>query len=197
MAKIQSIDELRRLYAKPNTRVVKKALTCLDCHHIRFIEHSPFLTISSASANGEGDVSPRGEGRGFVKVLDQTTLAIPDRPGNNRLDTLSNIIENAEVGLMFLIPGIGEVLRVNGTAEVRDDPTLVQRFSIDEKLPKTAIVVAVREAYLHCPKALMRSGLWESSAKTARSVFPSLNKMLHDQTGEGDVRETQQAMEAR
>jgi uncharacterized protein len=183
MARIASLEQLRTLYQPPMERAVKKELKHLDRHHKRFVELSPFLAISSTGADGRGDVSPRGEHPGFVHALDDVRLAIPDRPGNNRLDTLTNIIANPAVGLMFMLPGVNEVLRVNGEAELRDDADLLARFVVNGRPPKLAILVHVKEAYLHCPKAMMRSGLWEERTKVARSVLPSLGEMIADQMG--------------
>jgi PPOX class probable FMN-dependent enzyme len=183
MARITTVDELRQRYEAPMERAVKKELTWLHKHHKRFIELSPFVAISSTGADGRGDVSPRGEKPGFVHTLDDRTLAIPDRPGNNRIDTLSNIVANPNVGLLFLLPGVNEILRVNGEAELRDDAELLARFVVNGKAPKLAILVSVREAYLHCAKALMRSALWDVRAQVPRSVLPSMSEMLHDQIG--------------
>lgn len=186
MARITTLEDLRTLYKPPMERAVRKQLPALDRHCRRFIELSPFVVVSSTGADGRGDVSPRGEGAGFVAVLDDVTIAIPDRPGNNRLDTLTNVIANPQVGLMFMIPGVNEVLRVNGSAELRDDPDLTGRFVVQERAPKLVILVHVSEAYLHCPKALMRSSLWDSSAQVERSVLPSLSEMLRDQIAPGE-----------
>lgn len=194
MARITTLDALRTLYRSPHERAVQKDIGRLDRHCLRFLELSPFLAISSTGADGRGDVSPRGEHPGFVKALDEHRLAIPDRPGNNRLDTLSNIIANPEVGLMFMIPGVNEMLRVNGSAELRDDEDLKAEFVVDGRPPKLVIVVNITEAYLHCPKALMRSALWDERAKVARSVMPSLGEMIAEQIGQGAPAETNEAM---
>lgn len=183
MATITDLDALRRVYKTAHPRAVAKELSHLDAHCKRYIGLSPFLLIGSAGHPGDfGDVSPRGEDPGFVAVLDDKTLAIPDRPGNNRLDTLENIIDNPEVGLLFLIPGVDETLRISGRAELRDDPELLERFRIKDRLPATVMVVTVRRAYLHCAKALMRSKLWDPSARIERSELPTMNQMIADQT---------------
>ena len=197
MARITSVEELRRRYGTPHERAVLKETDRLHRHHKRYIELSPFLAISSTGADGRGDVSPRGEKPGFVHVLDDVTLAIPDRPGNNRLDTLTNIIGNGNVGLMFLLPGVNEILRVNGEAELRDDAELMARFVVDGKPPRLVIVVHVREAYLHCAKALMRSALWDERSRNPRSVLPSMGEMLHDQIGARVAPESEEAAVAR
>ena len=158
---------------------------------------SPFLAISSTGADGEADVSPRGEKPGFVHAIDDKTLAIPDRPGNNRLDTLTNLVNHPNVGLMFLLPGVNEILRVNGAAELRDDPELMQRFVVNGKPPRLVILVHVHQAYLHCAKALMRSALWDERSKRPRSVLPSMGEMLRDQIGPQVEAESEEAAVAR
>ena len=183
MARITSTDELRDRYGFPHDRAVLKETTALHPHHIRFIGLSPFMAISSTGPDGRGDVSPRGEAPGFVQVLDDKTLIIPDRPGNNRLDTLSNIIENPNIGLMFLLPGVNEILRVNGKAALHDDAELMERFRVKGKLPRLVVLVKVEQAYLHCAKALMRSELWSETAKVPRGTMPSMGQMLYDQIG--------------
>ena len=197
MARITTADQLRALYGVPMERAVQKELTYLHGHHRRYIELSPFLAISSTGADGYGDVSPRGEKPGFVHVLDDKTLAIPDRPGNNRLDTLTNIVSHPDVGLMFLVPGVNEILRVNGEAELRDDADLEARFVVNAKPPRLVILVRVRQAYLHCAKALMRSALWEESSKVPRTALPSMGEMLRDQIGPHIEAESAAAAQAR
>ena len=198
MSRITSVEQLRRLYPPAHDRAVRKELGHLDRHHRRFIALSPFLAISSTGADGHADVSPRGETAGFVSVADDRTLLIPDRPGNNRLDTLSNIVANPAVGLMFLVPGVNEILRVNGRAELHDDSGLAEQFLIRGKAPKLVIKVAVAQAYLHCAKALMRSALWDAASRVDRRQLPTMGEMLADQCGEpaGPV-ETEAEMLAR
>lgn len=197
MGRITSVDVLRERYGVPSERAVLKEATSLQRWHKRFIELSPFLAISSTGKDGRGDVSPRGEKPGFVQVLDDHTLAIPDRPGNNRIDTLTNIVTNPNVGLLFLLPGVNEILRVNGAAELRDDPELMERFTVNGKPPRLVVVVRVQEAYLHCAKALMRSSLWKPEAINPRSVMPSMGEMLHDQIGERVAPESEEIAVAR
>jgi len=194
MGKVDSEAALRAIYKPAAGRAVDKVLTRLETHCRRFIGLSPFLVISSQGPDGLADVSPKGDAPGFVQVLDDCTVAIPDRPGNNRLDTFSNLIANPAVGLLFLIPGVDEILRINGTAEIRDDDDLRQCFDVDGKLPATVLVVTVREAYLHCAKALMRSRLWDPDAKVPRSVLPSMGQMLKDQIGHNEAAEDQDVM---
>jgi uncharacterized protein len=197
MGRIATVEQLRSKYGNPGPRAVLKEATRLHRHHIRFIEMSPFLAISSTGKDGRGDVSPRGEKPGFVHVIDDETIAIPDRPGNNRLDTLTNIVTNPNVGLLFLLPGVNEIMRVNGAAELRDDPDLMQRFTVNGKPPRLVILVKVQEAYLHCAKALMRSALWNPETIVPRSVLPSMGEMLRDQIGPDIEIETAEAAFAR
>ncbi len=194
MARITTVEQLRTRYGQPHERAVLKETDRLHRHHVRFIELSPFLAISSTGADGRGDVSPRGEKPGFVQVIDDVALAIPDRPGNNRLDTLTNIVTRPNVGLMFLLPGVNEVLRVNGEAELRDDADLMGRFVVNGKPPRLVIVVNVKQAYLHCAKALMRSSLWDERLKVARGVLPSMGEMLNDQIGSAVALEPEAVM---
>lgn len=197
MAAIRSIDALRSRYGRPSERAVRKQLDRLDAHCRRFVELSPFVLLASSARTGQADVSPRGGAPGFVQVLDDRTLAIPDSPGNNRLDSLSNIVENPEVALLFLVPGVDEVMRVNGTAEVLDDETLRAGLAARGRAPATVIRVAVRDTYLHCAKAVMRARLWHEDAKVERSTLPSLGQMLKDQIGSTAPAETQEEMVAR
>ena len=181
MSKISTKDELRSHYKMPKSRPVEKQLGHIDPHDQRFIELSPFMIIASSNADGRADASPRGEYPGFVHVIDTHTLAIPDRPGNNRLDTMENLLENPEIGLIFLIPGVNETLRINGTAEIRDDDDLRTHFEVSGKRPATVIVVHVRETFLHCAKALMRSRIWEDNAKHSERPLPTMGEMIRDQ----------------
>ncbi len=193
MARITTLAQLRNIYGAPHERAVLKETDRLHAHHIRFVELSPFLAISSTGSDGHGDVSPRGEKPGFVHVLDDVTLAIPDRPGNNRIDTLGNIVTHPNVGLMFMLPGVNEILRVNGEAELRDDKDLMQRFVVNGKPPRLVIQVNVRQAYLHCAKALMRSALWDPATRNPRTVLPSMGEMLRDQIGQQIPLESEEA----
>lgn len=190
---IATEDELRTRYGTVSKLAADKQLDRLDRHARRFIELSPFLVISSHGADGLGDVSPKGDAPGFVLVLDDRTLLIPDRPGNNRLDTLSNLMTNDGVGLLFLVPGVCETLRVNGRARVVADEDVLAPTAVRGRLPATGILVAVEEVYLHCAKALVRSKLWEDDHKVERKALPSLGQMIADQVagidaGEADAR---------
>jgi PPOX class probable FMN-dependent enzyme len=182
MANTPMQDALDQLYKAPHPFVVAKALDRIDPHGRRFISLSPFLVIGSVAETGP-DVSPRGGGPGFVKVAeDGRSLLIPDRPGNNRLDTLKNIASGAgEVGLMFMIPGVDDIYRVNGIADLVVDEALSGEFTEFGKTPKALLRVAVREAFLHCPKALMRADLWGDAHRVDRATLPSLSEMVSDQ----------------
>jgi PPOX class probable FMN-dependent enzyme len=173
---------LRSLYPATHALAAQKSLGALDPHTVEFIRRSPFLTIGTQNREGRADVSPRGDPAGFVQVLDDRTLAIPDRPGNNRLDTLANILANPNVGLLFMVPGFDDTLRVNGTARLSTDPDLLARMQVNDRTPILAIVVSVNEVFLHCAKAFRRSRLWDPEARQDRKEMPSLLKMILDQT---------------
>jgi PPOX class probable FMN-dependent enzyme len=172
--------DLRECYPAPLERSLRKSLSKLDAHMRHFISLSPFLCLGT-SGEGGGDVTPRGDSPGFVQVLDDRTLLIPDWQGNNRLDSLSNIVTNPSVGLLFMIPGVNETLRINGVAEISMEPALVERWTVNGKHPRSAMRVTVREAYLHCAKALMRSKLWEDDYRVERTELPTYAQMLKDQ----------------
>jgi PPOX class probable FMN-dependent enzyme len=181
MAKIADLETLRGLYRKPSDVVIAKQIDRLDPHCRAFIALSPFVAVATQGPDGLGDVTPRGDPPGFVAVLDEQTLALPDRPGNKRLDTLSNVIANPGVGLLFLIPGFDDTLRVNGIAEIRDDDDLRARFEMNGKLPATVMIVHVKQAYLHCAKAFIRSRLWNPESRVDRKRMPSLGQIIKDQ----------------
>ncbi|MDZ4291443.1 MAG: pyridoxamine 5'-phosphate oxidase family protein [Hydrogenophaga sp.] len=181
---ITTLEALRALYDPVRERSAKKELPQLDVHATRFIGFSPMVVLSSAGANGALDASPRGGEPGFVKVLDPQTLLIPDAPGNNRLDTLENIVQTGQIGLLFLVPGMDETLRVNGRALLTTDEADRERCTDARRVPKLVIRVAVQASYLHCAKALMRSSLWDASRQVERSVMPSMGEMLRDQIGD-------------
>jgi len=194
---ITTADALRALYPEPRERALKKQLAAIDVHARRFVELSPFVVLASGSAAGALDASPRGGAPGFVKVADAHTLLIPDSPGNNRLDSFRNIVEAGGVGLLFMIPGSDETLRVNGTATLTQDRELLARCADERRTPKLVIRVQVREVYLHCAKAFMRSRLWEAEARVPRETLPTMGQMLNDQTGIQTPPETQQEMRRR
>lgn len=183
MSRIDSIEALRALYGHASGRAVEKEFDRLDRHFRGFIEKSPFVLLSTAAPGGLPDVSPKGDQPGFVLALDDKRLAIPDRPGNRRMDSFQNIIENPVVGLLFLIPGMDETLRVNGRAEIRVDEDLMDRFVHEGKRPISVLVVTIEEIYFHCAKAFMRSSLWKPESWPDRSTLPTLGAMLKDQIG--------------
>ena len=179
---IKDEQSLRSLFEATHALAVQKFQTSLDKHAQEFISRSPFLCIGTQNLDGKADVSPRGDPVGFVKILDEHTLAIPDRPGNNRLDTLVNILANPNVGLLFIIPGFDDTLRVNGKATLVTDPELLKSMCINDRIPKLAIVVKVNGVFMHCAKAFRRSHLWDPNHFQNRSEMPSLLKIILDQT---------------
>lgn len=178
---IRDEDALRALYGAPPGRLaLMKELDHLDQHSRRFIELSPFFCLATVGADGRADNSPRGDAPGFVQIADDKTLLIPDRPGNNRLDSLANITHHPEVGLLFFIPGFTETLRLNGRAALSTAPNLIARFAVDGRLPRLVVVVTVEEVFLQCSKALIRSRLWSEEAKVERKTMPTLGRMIAD-----------------
>src|SRR5215467_579873 len=174
---IRDAAELTALYPPALERSVRKQLDHLDRYCREFIAASP-LVIVGTQGESAADTSPRGDMPGFVQVADDHTLLIPDRRGNNRLDTLGNLVRNPCIGLLFLIPGVHETFRVNGEATLSQDPSLTERFAVQGKTPRTVIVVHVREAYVHCSRALVRADLWNPSRHAERSTVPSMGTML-------------------
>jgi uncharacterized protein len=177
-----SPDELRALVGEPSERAVKKELAALDVYARAFIAHSPFLLMATAGGDGRCDVSPKGDGPGFVIVLDDTHLAIPDRPGNRRVDGMRNLLANPHVGLIFMIPGREDTLRVNGRAWIVRDGELLDRMLVAGKRPLLAIGIEVEECFFHCPKAFKRARLWQSDEWPDPTVVASFAQMLHDRT---------------
>ena len=181
---ISDLAALRQLYGHAEGLAVRKCIGFLDKHARAFIQLSPFLTLATQSPEGRADVSPRGDPPGFVRVLDDRHLLIPDRSGNNRLDSLTNILANPAVGLLFLIPGFEDTLRVNGRARLTRDPALLAGLEMQGKPPKCGILVEVDEVFLHCSKAFKRSRLWAADAQVPRSTLPGLARMVLEQTEE-------------
>jgi hypothetical protein len=174
---------LREIYGEPHERAVKKQLSRLDKHARNFIALSPFLVIASSDPSGRCDASPKGDAPGFVRVIDDRTLLIPDRLGNNRTDTLDNLLARPGVGLIFFVPGINETLRVNGRASVTVDPELLEPLAVHGKMPRSGILVAAEEIYFHCGKALIRSDLWNPEKHVPRGAWPSLGRIIAEQIG--------------
>jgi len=178
---ITNAEELRAVYRLPSDSAVKKVLTHLDKHCVNFINLSPICVLSTSGAKGSVDASPKGGDPGFVQVRDAKTLLLPDWPGNNRLDSLENIVGNPHIGMIFFVPGIDETLRINGRAVLSTDPSLRNDFSIDKKLPISVLIITVEESYLHCARAIWRADLWNSDNYVDRAVLPSMGLMLADQ----------------
>lgn len=174
---IRDAAELAALYAPPSARSLRKQLDHLDSYCRAFIAASPLVIVGTQGEHA-ADNSPRGDMPGFVQVVDNHTLLIPDRRGNNRLDTLKNLVRNPRIGLLFLVPGIHEAFRVNGEAIVSQDPALTGRFIVQEKAPRTVIVVRVKEAYIHCSRALVRADLWNPSRHADCSTVPTMGTIL-------------------
>lgn len=177
---ITSKDQLREAFEDVHDVAVRKELRLIDEHARRFIARSPFVFVGSQDGNGNADVSPKGDMPGFVKVLDDTTLALPDRPGNNRLDTWENVIDNPAVGLIFVIPGMNETLRINGEARLTVDPKLCAELHVNNRPALAVMVVKVSQVYMHCAKAFIRSKLWTPETWPARSEMPTLGEILKD-----------------
>jgi len=176
---IKDEQALIALYGHGSPAALAKEVPYVHPHYRRFIEASSFVLIASSGPNGL-DCSPRGDPAGFVRILDDTTLVIPDRRGNNRVDTLHNIVRDPRVGLLFLIPGVGESLRVNGRAVVSVAPHLLEMTAAGDKAPRSVIIVTVESAYFHCPRAAMRSNLWNPSNFVERSKLPSVGTIMTD-----------------
>ena len=178
-ATITSQAQLRELMGEPvHPIVVAKTMAALDGHCRTFIDRSPFMLISSADRDGRMDISPKGDPAGFVRVLDDRTLAIPDRPGNQRFDTLRNLIDNPQVGLIFLIPGKRETLRISGTARIVTDLPLRETMAIKGKSPALVLVVDVEEAFFHCAKCMIRSAMWQPEQWPSLDGLPSLAEAM-------------------
>jgi len=190
---IATQTRLRELYRMPSHRVIDKEADSLDDVFRRYIAASPFMLISTYNRNGGVDISPKGDPPGFVSVLDDKTLAIPDRPGNNRLDTLENLLVNPEIGLLFLIPGNGDTLRIIGTAQIIRDHALNAKLGVQGKPALLAIVVTVRSAFMHCPKCVIRSKLWQPDHWPDRGAVPSLAEQM---VTHGGLTETVKEMQA-
>jgi uncharacterized protein len=177
MSTIRTLDELEALYDVAVPTSIIKEIDHLTELHAAYIEASPFVVVATSGRSGM-DCSPRGDPAGFIRVLDERTLLIPDRRGNNRLDTLRNLIEDPRIGLLFLVPGIGVTLRVNGTAELSTDPELRQSFAMGDKVPAVVIIVSTTSVYTQCPKALIRSHLWDPSRHRQASELPSMGDIM-------------------
>lgn len=181
--RLASVDDLRSVYRPPARGPIDKVIHRIDEHCREFVAKSPFFVLSTASGDGTCDISPKGGPPGFVQVLDEQHLAWPDYAGNNRLDSFQNLVSNDSVALLFMIPGLHETLRVNGTAELVTDEELCERLTVGGKPSKVAVVVTVVEAYIHCAKALRRGGIWETESWLQESELPSPVCIIKDHVG--------------
>jgi PPOX class probable FMN-dependent enzyme len=170
---------LRKLHHEAMSRATNKVLRALDAHCRRVISLSPFCIVATQGPGG-ADISPRGDPPGFVRELDERTLLLPDRVGNNRLDAMTNLLVNPRIGLLFLVPGMNETLRINGTARITDDARLLAVTAVNGRAPKVGLVIAIEEAFLHCGKALIRSALWDAKRHIDRAIVPTYAEMLLD-----------------
>jgi hypothetical protein len=171
---------------EPAERSVRKQLARIDEHARQFLAESPFCVLATAGPDGRCDATPRGDEPGFALVLDERTLALPERPGNKRLDSLRNVLANPQVGLLFLVPGVTHTLRVNGSAQIVADPDYADRMTVYRKPPVVALQVTVQELYFHCSKAFVRSRIWRPESWPAADALPSLGRVLRDQVGLSD-----------
>ena len=187
---IRTKEDLRAHYGEPVPRTVQRQLSRLDEHCRHFISLSPFLVMASWGPGG-ADASPKGDPPGFVKVVDDATLLLPDRRGNRRVDSMLNIVDNPDVGLIFFVPGVEETLRVNGAARITTDPALLKPLAMHGKAPPSGLLITVKEAFFHCGKSIIRSKLWDPDTRIDRGEFPTLGQIVADQvpgrnTGEED-----------
>jgi hypothetical protein len=174
---ITTMQQLEALYGEKNPNSIIKELDRISAGYRKLIEAAPFVAVATSGPEGL-DCSPKGDAAGFVRILDDKTLAIPDRPGNNRLDGFRNILRDPRIALLFLIPGVGETLRVNGRAEISIEPTLMQSFAVNGKPPRCVMIVRIETVYFHCSKAIVRSKLWDEAAKIDRKSLPSTGAIL-------------------
>jgi PPOX class probable FMN-dependent enzyme len=174
---ITSLEQLDALYGEKNPNSIAKEIDHLSDGYRKLIEAAPFVAIATGGPDGF-DCSPKGDAPGFVRILDDKTLAIPDRPGNNRLDGFRNILRDPRIALLFLIPGVGETFRVNGRASISIDPELMQSFTVNGKLPRSVLIVHIETVYFHCSKAIVRSKLWDEKTKIDRKSLPSTGSIL-------------------
>ncbi len=189
MSVAETETDLRGILGSAQGLAVRKSRPQLDKYSRQFIAMSPFLTLATANAKGRADVSPRGDPPGFVHVVDDKTILIPDRPGNNRLDTMVNIVENPNVACLFFIPGFEDTLRLAGRAKITHDSELLKRCMVNGKAPKVGVLISIEEVFLHCAKALKRSKLWQDDYTQDRSVMPSIARIILEQTCESEVDE--------
>ena len=181
--KIEDATALRELYGEPMHIAVAIEKDSLDEHHRLFIENSPFICLASVNADGQPSVSPKGDAPGFVQVLDEHTLVIPDRPGNNKVVSFGNILQNPKVSIIFFVPGVRESLRVEGRASIVQDDDMLELGRLGKSVPKSATVIEVTKAYMHCGKALIRSKVWDAKTHIEQGVIPPFGQIIKDQAG--------------
>ena len=177
---IRTIEEYRALRGDGSHLVYDKSMSVIDEHIRHFLALSTFLTIASIDAHGHMDVSPKGDPPGFVKVVDDTTIAIPERAGNRRADTFTNVLQNPSVALICFVPGMDETMRINGTASLTTDPELLATMDVQGHIPELALLVHVEEAFIHCGKAPKRGRLWDPDAQIDRSIYPKMGEVMFD-----------------
>jgi PPOX class probable FMN-dependent enzyme len=186
-APVTDADTLRQLYGEPLDLAVKSRLPALDKHHKQFIAHSPFICLATADVDGQPAVSPKGDAPGFVQVVDDNTLVIPDRAGNRQIRGLLNLVENPKIAIIFFIPGVSEVLRVEGTARIVLDCDILEAHKVKSKLPTSALVINVELAYIHCGRAIIRAKLWDPESRVPKGTIASLGQMAADQAKPKDM----------
>lgn len=192
--RIDDKNQIREIYGYPKGRAKKKVLSSLEKHSKHFINCSPFVVLSTVNNQNRMDASPRGGKSGFIKVLNNKQLIVPDYKGNNRIDSLTNIIETKTIGLLFMIPGIDETLRINGSASIESSDDYLNLFKEESKKPITCIKITIEELFLHCAKAFMRSKLWDASTHLNPSTFPNMGTMLKDQLNSNQEPESREEM---
>jgi uncharacterized protein len=192
---ITDVQSLREVVGEPRAGSATKGYNFLDVHSKRFLSLCPFLCLGTTSVDGKADVSPRGDPPGFVKVLDDRTILIPERPGNRRADSMQNLLENPPVGIVAFLPGVDETLRMNGRGSVTSDPELLAGTEVRGKAAKYGIVVEIEEVFFHCGKAIIRSDLWGGQFQIERSEFPRLAQILRDQNWGDDIDEIQKTID--
>jgi uncharacterized protein len=174
---VTTLEQLEALYGQPWGPAVAKEIDYISPAYRKLIEAAPFVAVATGGPDGL-DCSPKGDAPGFVRILDDKTLALPDRPGNNRIDGFRNILQDPHIALLFLIPGVGETLRVNGHASISIDPELMQSFAVDDKLPRCVLLVHIETIFFHCSKAIVRAKLWEETTKIDRKSLPSTGSII-------------------
>lgn len=184
--------KIRDYFGPANERAAGKEMNYMDSHVRNFISHSPFAIIASSNAQGRCDATPRGDAPGFVKVVDEKMLLVPDRKGNNRIDTFMNVLENPRVGILFMVPGVKETVRVNGRARIEIDEAVLRPHAVQGQVPSALLVVEAEEVFFHCAKAFIRSDLWNPEKHVAKGTIPSLGKILADQIGGGRTEEDEE-----